>query len=144
MAKGSVTFTSEELRKVLAEAADAALRQAGYTKQGTPKPKDKPDMDALVKKQFAKAGFKDVTPRVDVLTYDKWLEKGFRVKKGEKSVRCKQFRLFHSSQVQKDEPAVAEPKAPVTAQPANPNAKKRKLGLPFAKHAPAEPSSKEG
>jgi len=53
---------------------------------------------------FTKAGFKDVQPRVNVLTYGKvkedgtktgWLAQGRQVKKGSKAVRVGPFALFH-------------------------------------------------
>ena len=61
---------------------------------------------------FTKAGFKDVQPRVNVLTYGKvredgtktgWLAKGRRVKRGEKGVKVGPFALFHESQTQPEE-----------------------------------------
>ena len=47
---------------------------------------------------FTAAGYKDVKPRVNVLTYKKWLEKGRKVREGEKSVRVGMFALFHEDQ----------------------------------------------
>jgi hypothetical protein len=65
--------------------------------------------DAECVKVFTKAGFKDVQPRVNVLTYGKvkpdgsktgWIGKGRMVKKGEKSHRVGPFNLFHESQTE--------------------------------------------
>ena len=66
--------------------------------------------DAECIKVFTAAGFKDVQPRVNVLTYGKeaqadrpatgWLSKGRRVKKGEKSHQVGPFRLFHELQTE--------------------------------------------
>lgn len=56
--------------------------------------------DAECVKVFEKAGFKDVQPRVNVLTYNKWIEKGRKVKAKEKSVRVNNFALFHIDQTQ--------------------------------------------
>ena len=56
--------------------------------------------DAECIKVFEKAGFKDVKPRVNVLTYNKWIEKGRKVKKGEKSHRVNGFSLFHEAQTE--------------------------------------------
>lgn len=68
--------------------------------------------NALVVEAFTKAGYADVQPRVNVLTYDKWLEKGRRVRKGEKSIRVGNFALFHLDQTDAeagmDEPAASE------------------------------------
>lgn len=54
------------------------------------------DADAVT--AFTAAGYKDVQPRVNVLTYGKWFEKGRLVKKGEKAVRVGPFNLFHLDQ----------------------------------------------
>ena len=56
----------------------------------------KNDADCIT--AFQAAGHKNVQPRINVLTYKKWLEKGRRVKKGEKSVAVGPFRLFHENQ----------------------------------------------
>jgi hypothetical protein len=58
----------------------------------------KNDADCIT--AFAAKGIQDVKPRENVLTYRKWFEKGFLVKKGEKAVRVGPFNLFHSSQVE--------------------------------------------
>jgi hypothetical protein len=47
---------------------------------------------------FKAKGYKDVQPRVNVMTYDKWIENGRRVRKGEKSVKCGSWPLFHLEQ----------------------------------------------
>jgi hypothetical protein len=49
---------------------------------------------------FTKKGFKDVQPGVTILTYNKWLEAGFRVKVGEHALKINNLRLFHKSQVE--------------------------------------------
>ena len=54
---------------------------------------------ALVVETFTAAGFTDVQPRVNVLTYGKWEEQGYKVRKGEKGTRVGNFNLFHVSQV---------------------------------------------
>lgn len=65
--------------------------------------------DAECIKVFTAAGFNDVQPRVNVLTYGKvkkdgtitgWLGKGRKVKAGEKSLSVGPFRLFHVSQTE--------------------------------------------
>ena len=47
---------------------------------------------------FAAAGIADVKPRVNVLTYNKWIAAGRLVRKGEKAVKVGPFALFHVSQ----------------------------------------------
>jgi len=49
---------------------------------------------------FKAAGYKAVEPRFNVLTYKKWLEKGRRVKKGEKGLSVGPFKLFHEDQTE--------------------------------------------
>jgi outer membrane murein-binding lipoprotein Lpp len=49
---------------------------------------------------FKAAGYKVVEPRFNVLTYKKWLEKGRRVKKGEKGFSVGPFKLFHENQTE--------------------------------------------
>lgn len=56
----------------------------------------------LVLEAFTAAGYADVQPRVNVLTYDKWIEQGRRVRKGEKSIRVGNFALFHLDQTDED------------------------------------------
>src|SRR3954468_12004353 len=56
--------------------------------------------DVAVVRAFKKAGYGSVTPRVDVMTYNRWVAEGYKVKTGEKSVKVKQFRLFHKKQVE--------------------------------------------
>lgn len=56
----------------------------------------KNDAEAIA--QFTAAGYADVQPRVNVLTYDKWIANGRMVRKGEKSTQVGPFRLFHISQ----------------------------------------------
>lgn len=65
--------------------------------------------DAECIKVFTAAGYADVQPRVNVLTYGKekpdgtktgWLGKGRKVKAGEKSYQVGPFRLFHEDQTE--------------------------------------------
>ena len=66
-------------------------------------------LEAEVIKVFTEAGFKDVQPRVNVLTYGKvkndgtvtgWLGQGRKVKANEKSLHVGPFRLFHIDQTE--------------------------------------------
>lgn len=86
--------------------------------------------DAECVKVFTKAGYKDVKPRVNVLTYGKvkedgtktgWLGQGRIVRKGERSLRVGPFNLFHISQTQElvegqVVPPAANAEAPQTVQ----------------------------
>jgi len=55
--------------------------------------------EILAIKAFKKAGYGLIKPHTDALTYNKWIEKGFKVKPGENSAKVKNLRLFHKSQV---------------------------------------------
>ena len=93
----------------------------GFTKQAVADAmttdERKAALDAATVVAFTKAGYKDIQPRVNVLTYGKaadgdkpatgWLAKGRKVKAGEKSVhvkapgmRGKGIPLFHVSQTE--------------------------------------------
>lgn len=54
--------------------------------------------DAECIKVFTEAGYKEVKPRVNVLTYNKWIQEGRLVRQGEKSHRVGPFNLFHIDQ----------------------------------------------
>jgi hypothetical protein len=54
--------------------------------------------DAETIKLFTAAGYKLVEPRINVLTYNKWILQGRMVRKGEKSIRVGAFALFHRDQ----------------------------------------------
>ena len=106
----SMTFTPEALKAVLdaaiAEAVAAALGKAA-AKGSEPKntlvdgrTEASLKIDIAVVKAFKRAGFNDAKPRENVMTYNKWLAAGFKVKPGERCVKVKQFRLFHKTQVE--------------------------------------------
>lgn len=46
---------------------------------------------------FEARGLTGIQPRVNVLTYNKWIEKGRMVQKGTKGTQVGPFRLFHES-----------------------------------------------
>lgn len=89
----------------------------------------KAENDAECVKAFTKAGYKDVQPRVNVMTYGKrdengtpisgWLAQGRMVRKGEKAIKVGPFSLFHVDQT---DPLVTETvirpnaEAPATVQ----------------------------
>lgn len=56
--------------------------------------------DAECVKAFNTKGYSDVQPRVNVMTYNKWIESGRKVKKGEKSTKVGAFSLFHKDQTE--------------------------------------------
>lgn len=107
-----VTLTPEALQAVIATAVAAALAAKGKKAKGTGEKKgrkpltdeqkaaNKVKVEAETVKTFKAAGYKDVQPRVNVMTYNKWIENGRRVKKGEKSIKVGSFPLFHVDQTE--------------------------------------------
>ena len=62
-------------------------------------------------KLFTAKGAVGLTPdnvRESVMTYDKWLDQGRRVRKGEKSTKVGAFSLFHKDQTAEIVPAVVQ------------------------------------
>jgi hypothetical protein len=111
------TLTPEALRQMITEVMQSMAVTLPNPFTANAKTGKKDQIEALTIRAFKRAGFGEVVPRVDVMTYNKWLEAGFKVKTGEKAVKVKQFRLFHKTQVEPVEPAtqpapkVAEAKA---------------------------------
>jgi hypothetical protein len=69
--------------------------------------------EIAVVKAFKKAGFGNTTPHVDVMTFNRWVAKGWRPVKGTKSLRVKNLRLFHKSQCR---PITSEERKAMTEQ----------------------------
>jgi hypothetical protein len=107
------TFSPQDLKALIIEVMKETMAAKAATNPflADAKTGKKDQIEALTVKAFRRAGFGDVVPRVDVMTYRKWLEAGFKVKTGEKAVKVKQFRLFHKSQVEPVEAAQPTPKA---------------------------------
>jgi hypothetical protein len=91
-----VTLTHEALQQVIAQ----AVAEHEANKPQKAKSDTSTDMEKAAIRAFTKKGFKDVQPRVNTLTYAKWIEAGRRVKEGEKSIKVKNLRLFHISQTE--------------------------------------------
>jgi hypothetical protein len=142
------TFDLETLRAIIATPEAKALFAE---MQGKPASQD---IDKLTIQAFKRKGFTDIHPRVNVLTYSRWVEKGFKVKPGTKAVRIKSLRLFHETQVEpiskaeqvkylKEREARMEvrtadklsPVTPITA--AKPNAKAKKPALVSVRDQPS-------
>jgi hypothetical protein len=88
------TLNEEALRSLILSVAHEVLGKKPATARGS----DPDRIDRLVVSAFRRAGYRTVTPRVDTKTFNKWIEEGRRPKEGERSVKVKQFRLFHVSQ----------------------------------------------
>ncbi|HWZ38262.1 MAG TPA: hypothetical protein VNY08_08185 [Bradyrhizobium sp.] len=101
VAQPAVTFAPEALQQVIAQAVREALASKEKSDRSI-------DPEALTIRAFKRAGFGEVKPRQDVKTYNLWLADGLRVKEGERSVKVRNLRLFHKSQVR---PMTVEEKA---------------------------------
>jgi hypothetical protein len=109
----TVTVSKEDVASIVAQAVAAALEAQKATKKakGDKKPGRKPltdeqkranrdKTDLATFNNFTAKGYKDVQPRINVMTYNKWIENGRRVKKGEKATVCGSFALFHREQTE--------------------------------------------
>lgn len=106
----NVSVTKDELAGLIAQAVAAAVaankpakKAKGEKKERQPlteeqKAERRAKVDAQTVEAFTAKGYKDVQPRINVMTYDKWIENGRRVRKGEKSVKCGSWPLFHLDQ----------------------------------------------
>jgi uncharacterized protein (DUF4415 family) len=109
----AVTFSPEAVQAILdqvakeREAMAASMAELAALKAQAAKPSaatnGKSDVsaknDLAVLRTFKRQGFKDIQPRVNVLTFRKWLEHGYRPKEGSKAVKVSNLRLWHVSQV---------------------------------------------
>lgn len=107
-----VNVDAAVLAKMIADGVSAALaanKTQRKSKTGTKAAGRKPmtddekaarraAVDVETTTKFTAAGFKDVKPRETVRTYNKWIEVGRMVKKGQKSIKCGSFPLFHIEQ----------------------------------------------
>jgi hypothetical protein len=109
LANPPVTLTQEALKQMLAQVRAEALAE----RDAASKADSTEQMERLCVKAFKRAGFDDVKPRENVLTYNKWIEQGRKVKEGEKCVKVKNLRLFHISQT---EPLAAKEKTRLLAE----------------------------
>ena len=116
-----VTLTPAALQAVIAEATRQSALKAEMQAALVAKPSTiingksersiKNEIAAV--KAFAKAGFKDAKPHVNIFTFRKWMERGYRPVEGSKSLKISNLRLFHVSQVRK---ITSEEKAAMQAQ----------------------------
>ena len=117
----TVTVDAATLAAMIAEGVAAALKEAKLDRQDAAKaaaPDKYARIDAAIGKAFEKKGYKKIVlfdrtkplaaqlSDVTILTYNKWLEVGRKVKPGETAVKYKQFRLFHKDQTEIMSPEV--------------------------------------
>jgi hypothetical protein len=114
-APAAATFTLEAVEKIVAEslakqraeflAAMAEQQQAAKAEPAKMAIAGKTERaianEIAAVRAFHRAGFKDAKPHVNILTFNKWAEKGYRPIEGSKSLKVKNLRLFHVSQVRK-------------------------------------------
>lgn len=100
-------ITPDQFAQLIAllEAKNKKKSAKGTKKGHTPltdeqKAANRAKVDIQTLANFTAKGYKDVQPRVNVMTYNKWIEAGRRVKKGEKSTICGSFALFHVDQTE--------------------------------------------
>ena len=117
-----VSFSPEELQRVIAEAVAAATAKSEFAEALAAEPsaangKSQASMqkEIAVVKAFKRAGFGNVMPHVDVMTFNRWVSKGYRPVEGSKSLKVKNLRLFHRTQVRQ---LTAEERAAMTEQSA--------------------------
>jgi hypothetical protein len=108
----SFDLNDPTLKAIMAEAVATALAaqraellQAMAEQQRAAKPatNDKPSKSAenlqATIRAFKRLGIKDIQPHINVLTFRKWTEKGYRPLEKSKAVRVGGLRLWHQSQV---------------------------------------------
>ena len=115
-----VTVTKAELADAIAQAvalamaAQPAKKAKGKIKTAKPgkeplteeQKRAKRDLlDAATFANFKAKGYVDIQPRINIMTFNRWIENGRRVKRGEKATICGSFPLFHVAQT---EPLLAE------------------------------------
>jgi hypothetical protein len=81
---------------------------------------------AATVRAFKRLGIKDIQPHVNVLTFRKWTEAGYRPKEGSKAVKVANLRLWHVSQVRA---LTKEEIKAMKAQPAAAEARKAKANV---------------
>ena len=96
------SFSLEALKQLvdIPEARAMLASILRETRQEADKADTTAEMDRLTVAAFKRRGFANVTPRVSVLTYARWIERGFKVKEGERAIKVKNLRLFCTDQVQ--------------------------------------------
>jgi len=119
VANPPVTFNREEMDKIVAAAVAEAIEKqkakmdAVVATMGNGKGERSMQNEIAVVKAFKRAGFGNVKPHEDVKTFNRWVAAGYRPLEGSKSLKIKNLRLFHKSQVR---PITAEEKAALAEQ----------------------------
>ncbi len=108
----TVTVSKADVAELISKAVATALEQQKASKKAKGEKKGRKPLtdeqkaanrvktDEATVANFTAKGYQDVKPRVNVMTYNKWIENGRRVKKGEKATICGSFALFHIDQTE--------------------------------------------
>jgi hypothetical protein len=117
-AQPAVTLTPEALQQVIAQAVAEATDRRNKDQRSN-------DLETLTVRAFKRAGYSDIKPRENVMTYNRWIAAGRKVKAGEKAVRVRNLRLFFITQTeplsqkeQAEEMAKCEAKSSASKLPA--------------------------
>ena len=104
------------LIEAITEAEKAPKRKAKRGPKGKTK-LTKEEFELALVEACKKAGYASPEPRFNILTYNKWLEKGRVVKKGEHGLKVagRKTRLFHEAQTETVPVAVAQVAQQATA-----------------------------
>ena len=104
----ALTEQKAELDALKTKVADQPVRLSGAGKS-----ERSIKNEIAVVRAFKAKGFGNVTPHVDVKTFNKWMLDGLRPMEGSKSLRVGNLRLFHKSQLR---PLTMEEKQAAKAQ----------------------------
>ncbi len=99
----AATFSPEALCRLVNEVTEqrkliAELMAGKSAKPAKRKVPTSADNDTLAIKIFTKAGFTDIQPRVNLLTFRKWVELGRRPIEKSKALKVNNLRLWHITQ----------------------------------------------
>jgi hypothetical protein len=111
----SFNINDPAFQAIHAEAVAARLSVIEADKQATAKPAKSEKsikIELATIRAFKRLGYGIVRPRIDVMTFRRWLAEGYRPMEGSKAVRIAGLRLFHKSQCR---PITKEEKAQLAA-----------------------------
>jgi hypothetical protein len=113
-----VTLTPEALKNLIDEvtALRAAVANAAKPSAANGKTDISAKNDLACIRVFKRAGFKDLQPRINILTFPKWIEHGYRPVEKSKALKVNNLRLWHVSQVR---PLTKDEIKTMKAQPAD-------------------------
>jgi hypothetical protein len=94
----SFDLNDPALQQIIAQAVAVALAAKEAEKPAKPATDQSTKNELATIKAFKKKFNIIVKPKVDVLTFNKWIEQGLRPKEGEHAVKVQNLRLFHKSQ----------------------------------------------